>query len=66
MLFLLSYADYLERPNSVFYEIVDAARRHPGLEVADVWGPGWQDWDDSLPVSVNIARRVLPPRAAIG
>ncbi|EJU06056.1 hypothetical protein DACRYDRAFT_73322 [Dacryopinax primogenitus] len=61
MLFLLTYHDYMERPNSVFYEIVDAARRHPGLEVADVWGPGWADWDDTVPVSANLARRVIPP-----
>lgn len=50
------YKDYLERMNTHTYELVDAALRHPSIQV-DVWGPGWAGYDASLPLSVNVKRR---------
>nr|XP_019043618.1 hypothetical protein I302_08198 [Kwoniella bestiolae CBS 10118]OCF22548.1 hypothetical protein I302_08198 [Kwoniella bestiolae CBS 10118] len=55
-LFLTDYKDYLERMNTHTYEIVDAALRHPQLSV-DVWGPGWEGYDRSIPLSANIRKR---------
>ena len=50
------YKDYLERMNTHTYEIVDAALRHPNA-IVDVWGPGWKNYDRSVPLSVNVKRR---------
>lgn len=42
--------------NTHTYEIVDAALRHPLVDV-DVWGPKWKHWDPSLSVAENVRRR---------
>jgi len=42
--------------NTHTYEIVDAALRHPNA-IVDVWGPGWKNYDRSVPLSVNLKRR---------
>lgn len=42
--------------NTHTYEIIDAALRHPLVDV-DVWGPKWKDWDPELTVAENIRRR---------
>nr|XP_019009410.1 uncharacterized protein I206_06059 [Kwoniella pini CBS 10737]OCF48191.1 hypothetical protein I206_06059 [Kwoniella pini CBS 10737] len=55
-MFLTDYKDYLERMNTHTYEIVDAALRHPHL-IVDVWGPGWEGYDRSIPLSANIRKR---------
>ncbi|WRT69629.1 uncharacterized protein IL334_006618 [Kwoniella shivajii] len=55
-MFLTDYNDYLERMNTHTYEIVDAALRHPHL-IVDVWGPGWEGYDRSIPLSANIRKR---------
>ncbi|KAK8849636.1 hypothetical protein IAR55_004971 [Kwoniella newhampshirensis] len=56
MMFLTDYHDYLERMNTHTYEIVDAALRHPHLNV-DVWGPNWAGYNRSIPLSANIRKR---------
>lgn len=38
---------------------VEAAMVHPRVEV-DVWGPGWEGWDDTLSLSANLEGRILP------
>ncbi|WWD04530.1 hypothetical protein V865_002600 [Kwoniella europaea PYCC6329] len=55
-MFLTDYNDYLERMNTHTYEIVDAALRHPQI-IVDVWGPGWEGYDRSIPLSANIRKR---------
>lgn len=53
---LTDYHDYLERMNTHTYELVDAALRHPLIDV-DVWGPKWKHWNASLSVAENVRRR---------
>ncbi|WWC92732.1 uncharacterized protein L201_007691 [Kwoniella dendrophila CBS 6074] len=55
-MFLTDYNDYLERMNTHTYEIVDAALRHPHL-IVDVWGPGWEGYNRSIPLSHNVRNR---------
>ena len=38
---------------------VDAAMAHPRVEV-DVWGHGWDGWQEGLSLSANLHNRVLP------
>lgn len=56
VLFLTDFHDYLERMNTNTYEIIDAAIRHPQIDI-DIWGPYWSGWDPTVPVSENVRRR---------
>ncbi|CDZ97915.1 hypothetical protein [Phaffia rhodozyma] len=56
VLFLTDYLDYLDRMDTVIYELIDASLRHPGL-VVDVWGPQWGEWDNTKTLSDNIHAR---------
>eukprot|EP01116_Phalansterium_solitarium_P011547 TRINITY_DN27274_c0_g1_i1.p1 TRINITY_DN27274_c0_g1~~TRINITY_DN27274_c0_g1_i1.p1 ORF type:complete len:420 (+),score=120.69 TRINITY_DN27274_c0_g1_i1:122-1381(+) len=37
-----------------FFQIIDAARRNPGIEVVDVWGNGFPGWVANKPIWQNI------------
>lgn len=54
----LDYRDYLDRMNTHTYEIVDSLLRHPLVSKVDVWGPGWNGWDNDIDIGENVRRRM--------
>mmetsp|Transcript_24596 Transcript_24596/g.40493 ORF Transcript_24596/g.40493 Transcript_24596/m.40493 type:complete len:503 (-) Transcript_24596:219-1727(-) len=55
ILFLNTFADFVERLDRFFYDMVDSAVRHPQLKVY-LWGPGYPGFDGSLNATENVIK----------